>query len=165
VLNEWQFLALPQEPLHAEWVAEKRVCIVLQNFRELGQRCATHARSATLAEFRKNVDSLENRAIFEFGTPGQLLRESSDANVIADCIGNQSAIEFLELEFTGGRAQRDPCASAVAPASGCPACKRVPDFGRRGPPARRIFRHLAHLTRFLRAYCPWKHGSNIPRLR
>ena len=60
--NAW---TLPQERYNTEWVKEKRVGIVLRNFREIVGGVRQMLEPATLAEFRKNVGKLENRAVFE----------------------------------------------------------------------------------------------------
>jgi UDP-N-acetylglucosamine:LPS N-acetylglucosamine transferase len=60
--NAW---TLPQERYNTEWVREKRVGIVLRNFREIVRGVEQLLEPATLAEFRRNVAALENRAIFE----------------------------------------------------------------------------------------------------
>ena len=60
--NAW---TLPQERYNTEWVKEKRVGIVLRNFREIVGGVRRMLEPATLAEFRKNVGVLENRAVFE----------------------------------------------------------------------------------------------------
>jgi Glycosyltransferase family 28 C-terminal domain len=65
VLIECNSWTLPQERYNAEWVAEKRVGIVLKNFREVVGGVKQMLEPATLAEFRKNVAALNNRAIFE----------------------------------------------------------------------------------------------------
>ena len=80
VLIECNSWTLPQERYNAEWVAEKRVGIVLRNFREVVSGVQRMLDPATLAEFRKNVGALENRAIFEIPEIlKKLLRESADA--------------------------------------------------------------------------------------
>ena len=80
VLIECNSWTLPQERYNAEWVAEKRVGIVLRNFREVVSGVQRMLDPATLAEFRKNVGGLENRAIFEIPEIlEKLLRESADA--------------------------------------------------------------------------------------
>ena len=80
VLIECNSWTLPQERYNAEWVAEKRVGIVLRNFREVVSGVQRMLDPVTLAEFRKNVDALENRAIFEIPEIlDKLLRESADA--------------------------------------------------------------------------------------
>jgi 1,2-diacylglycerol 3-beta-galactosyltransferase len=80
VLIECNSWTLPQERYNAEWVAEKRVGIVLGNFREVVSGVQRMLDPATLAEFRKNVGALENRAIFEIPEIlEKLLRESADA--------------------------------------------------------------------------------------
>jgi Glycosyltransferase family 28 C-terminal domain len=60
--NSW---TLPQERYNTEWVKEKRVGIVLNNFSEIVQGVKDLLAPATLAEFRKNVGALDNQAIFE----------------------------------------------------------------------------------------------------
>ncbi len=79
VLIECNAWTLPQERYNAEWVAEKRVGIVLQNFREVVQGARRMLEPDTLAEFRKNVAALDNRAIFEIPEIlARLLSESTD---------------------------------------------------------------------------------------
>jgi hypothetical protein len=80
VLIECNSWTLPQERYNAEWVVEKRVGLVLRNFREVVSGVQRMLDPATLAEFRKNVAALENRAIFEIPEIlEKLLRESADA--------------------------------------------------------------------------------------
>jgi 1,2-diacylglycerol 3-beta-galactosyltransferase len=84
VLIECNAWTLPQERYNAEWVAEKRVGIVLHNFREVVRGVQRMLDPATLAEFRKNVAVLENRAIFEIPEIlDKLLRESANAQLPA----------------------------------------------------------------------------------
>jgi 1,2-diacylglycerol 3-beta-galactosyltransferase len=80
VLIECNAWTLPQERYNAEWVAEKRVGIVLHTFREVVTAVQRMLDPATLGEFRKNVAALENRAIFEIPEIlDKLLRESANA--------------------------------------------------------------------------------------
>jgi 1,2-diacylglycerol 3-beta-galactosyltransferase len=65
VLIECNAWTLPQERYNAEWVTEKRVGIVLHSFREVADGVRQLLEPAKLAEFRKNVAALDNRAIFE----------------------------------------------------------------------------------------------------
>lgn len=60
--NSW---TLPQERYNTEWVKEKRVGIVLNDFTEIVPGVNRLLEPATLAEFRRNVAALDNRAIFE----------------------------------------------------------------------------------------------------
>jgi Glycosyltransferase family 28 C-terminal domain len=79
VLIECNAWTLPQERYNTEWVAEKRVGIVLRSFREVVNGVQRMLDPATLAEFRKNVAALENRAIFEIPEIlDKLLRESAN---------------------------------------------------------------------------------------
>ena len=78
VLIECNAWTLPQERYNTEWVAEKRVGIVLHSFRDVVAGVQQMLDPATLAEFRKNVAALENRAIFEIPEfLAKLLAESS----------------------------------------------------------------------------------------
>ena len=60
--NSW---TLPQERYNTEWVKEKRVGIVLENFRVIVGGVQQLLEPATLKEFKQNVAALDNRAIFE----------------------------------------------------------------------------------------------------
>jgi 1,2-diacylglycerol 3-beta-galactosyltransferase len=60
--NAW---TLPQERYNTEWVKEKRVGIVLRNFREIVAGVNQLLEPATLDEFRRNVAAHRNQAIFE----------------------------------------------------------------------------------------------------
>jgi UDP-N-acetylglucosamine:LPS N-acetylglucosamine transferase len=65
VLIECNAWTLPQERYNAEWVTEKRVGIVLKSFDDLVDGVQQILEPARLAEFRRNVAALDNRAIFE----------------------------------------------------------------------------------------------------
>jgi len=65
VLVESNAWTLPQERYNTEWVKEKRVGIVLDNFRQVVEGVRQMLDPATLAEFSKNVAAQNNRAIFE----------------------------------------------------------------------------------------------------
>jgi UDP-N-acetylglucosamine:LPS N-acetylglucosamine transferase len=60
--NAW---TLPQERYNTEWVKEKRVGIVLNNFGEIVSGVQQLLQPGKLAEFRCNTEKLNNRAIFE----------------------------------------------------------------------------------------------------
>ncbi len=60
--NAW---TLPQERYNTEWVKEKRVGIVLHHFTEIVDGVKQLSEPGTLEEFRRNVASIENRAVFE----------------------------------------------------------------------------------------------------
>jgi 1,2-diacylglycerol 3-beta-galactosyltransferase len=65
VLIECNAWTLPQERYNAEWVKEKNVGIVLKSFKDVAKGVKRMLEPATLAEFRRNVCSQDNRAIFE----------------------------------------------------------------------------------------------------
>ena len=60
--NAW---TLPQERYNAEWVEEKRVGVVLKNFRGIAGAVAHFLEDGTLAQYRANARALENCAVFE----------------------------------------------------------------------------------------------------
>ncbi len=79
VLIECNAWTLPQERYNAEWVTEKRVGIVLKSFDEVVDGVRQMLEPAMLAEFRKNVAALDNRAIFEIPEMlAKLLGESEE---------------------------------------------------------------------------------------
>jgi UDP-N-acetylglucosamine:LPS N-acetylglucosamine transferase len=65
VLIECNAWTLPQERYNAEWVTEKRVGIVLKSFGDIVEGVQQILDPERLAEFRRNVAALNNRAIFE----------------------------------------------------------------------------------------------------
>jgi UDP-N-acetylglucosamine:LPS N-acetylglucosamine transferase len=60
--NAW---TLPQERYNTEWVREKQVGIVLENFREIADGVKSMLEPGRLTEFQQNVNKLNNRAVFE----------------------------------------------------------------------------------------------------
>jgi 1,2-diacylglycerol 3-beta-galactosyltransferase len=60
--NAW---TLPQERYNTEWVREKQVGIVLDNFGEIVGGVKTLLEPGALATFQRNVAGLKNEAIFE----------------------------------------------------------------------------------------------------
>ena len=78
VLIECNAWTLPQERYNAEWVTEKGVGIVLKSFRDVAEGVRQMLEPARLAEFRKNVGALDNRAIFEIPEILARLMEESE---------------------------------------------------------------------------------------
>jgi UDP-N-acetylglucosamine:LPS N-acetylglucosamine transferase len=78
VLIECNSWTLPQERYNAQWVTENRVGIVLDSFKEVVEGVRQMLEPARLAEFRKNVAALDNRAIFEIPEMLAKLLESTD---------------------------------------------------------------------------------------
>jgi hypothetical protein len=60
--NSW---TLPQERYNTKWVREKRVGIVLKDFDAIVEGVNELLEPERLAEFRRNVAALNNRAVFE----------------------------------------------------------------------------------------------------
>jgi Glycosyltransferase family 28 C-terminal domain len=65
VLIECNSWTLPQERYNAEWVVEKRVGIVLDSFKDIVSGVHRMLEPKNLAEFKNNVATLRNRAVFE----------------------------------------------------------------------------------------------------
>jgi 1,2-diacylglycerol 3-beta-galactosyltransferase len=65
VLIECNAWTLPQERYNAEWVKEKEVGIVLDNFRSVADGVKKIVEPATLARLKNNVKALNNQALFE----------------------------------------------------------------------------------------------------
>ena len=65
VLIECNAWTMPQERYNTEWVKEKNVGIVLKSFKDVVGGVKQMLEPARLAEFRKNVLALNNRAVFE----------------------------------------------------------------------------------------------------
>jgi hypothetical protein len=84
--NAW---TLPQERYNAEWVKEKCVGIVLKSFREVVAGVREMVEPARLKEFRKNVEAIENRAIFEI--PEILARLMGEPAVHLEASGQETS--------------------------------------------------------------------------
>src|SRR5580698_10781914 len=82
VLIECNSWTLPQERYNAEWVTEKRVGIVLHSFKEIVEGVRQMLEPPRLAEFRRNVAALDNRAIFEI--PEILAKLLGESTVTTD---------------------------------------------------------------------------------
>jgi hypothetical protein len=65
VLIECNAWTLPQERYNAEWVKEKEVGIVLDNFRSVADGVRKIVEPATLSRLKNNVKALNNQALFE----------------------------------------------------------------------------------------------------
>ena len=65
VLIECNAWTLPQERYNAEWVREKEVGIVLDNFCSVAEGVKKIVEAATLARLKNNVKALNNHALFE----------------------------------------------------------------------------------------------------
>lgn len=77
--NAW---TLPQERYNARWILDKEVGLVLRSFRHVDRAVAKLIEPATLARYRANAASLENRAVFEI--PGILETILSRSQLVTD---------------------------------------------------------------------------------
>jgi hypothetical protein len=88
VLIECNAWTLPQERYNAEWVTEKEVGIVLDNFRSVADGVRKIVEPATLARLKNNVKALNNRALFEIpeilaGLMGESSQQTDQQAVLA----------------------------------------------------------------------------------
>jgi len=60
--NAW---TLPQERFNAEWIEQKQVGLVLRNFKSIATAVDRLLTAESLARFRANAGSQDNRAVFE----------------------------------------------------------------------------------------------------
>ena len=65
VILECNGRTLPQERYNAQWVTEKRMGIVLKNFRHINDGVEQLLDPAAFAEFKANASGYDNRALFE----------------------------------------------------------------------------------------------------
>lgn len=65
VITERNAWTLPQERYNADWIRERQVGLVARNFREIAGVVGELLEPANFARFRRNAQSVENRAIFE----------------------------------------------------------------------------------------------------
>ncbi len=78
--NSW---TLPQERYNAEWILEKEVGIVVDNFRHIESTVVQLIQPATLARYRANAAALENRAVFEIPAILQTIIQSSRSSPVS----------------------------------------------------------------------------------
>ena len=100
VIVECNSSTLPQERYNAQWVTEKRMGIVLKNFREINSGVEHLLEAATYAELRKNAAGYTNRALFEIpGFLDEILERhksrfaGASSRVAADSSFEKSALE------------------------------------------------------------------------
>jgi UDP-N-acetylglucosamine:LPS N-acetylglucosamine transferase len=65
VIVECNGRTLPQERYNAQWVTEKRMGVVLKNFRHINTGVEQLLEPAAFAEFKANASAYNNRALFE----------------------------------------------------------------------------------------------------
>jgi 1,2-diacylglycerol 3-beta-galactosyltransferase len=98
VITEHNARTMPQERYNGTWLVEKRLGIVLPDFREIGPAVEQLLTEATFAEFRRNVSAYKNYAIFE-------------APLILDQIMAEKAVESMDVVST--LASVDPLANVA----------------------------------------------------
>jgi len=72
--NAW---TLPQERYNADWVIEKEVGIVVDNFNKIRKAVSELLEPARFEKLQRNVAAIDNRAVFEIVDILERLLESS----------------------------------------------------------------------------------------
>ena len=65
VIVERNAYTLPQERYNAEWVEERKVGVVLKNFRLIAEAVGKLIEPVTLKQYRANAAAIQNRAVYE----------------------------------------------------------------------------------------------------
>ena len=65
VIVERNAFTLPQERYNAEWVEERKVGVVLNNFRSIAEAARKLTEPATLKQYQANAAAIDNRAVYE----------------------------------------------------------------------------------------------------
>ena len=100
VIVEHNARTMPQERYNGTWLVEKRVGMVVQDFRDIGTAVAQMLEKGTFAEFRRNVSTYSNHAIFEVPLIlDQLIAEKSiDATAVSTLV---SVDPFASVAWAG----------------------------------------------------------------
>jgi 1,2-diacylglycerol 3-beta-galactosyltransferase len=98
VITEHNARTMPQERYNGTWLVEKRLGIVVPDFREIGPAVEQLLTEANFAEFRRNVSAYKNYAIFE-------------VPLILDQIMAEKAVESMDVLST--LASVDPFANVA----------------------------------------------------
>jgi hypothetical protein len=94
VIVECNGRTLPQERYNAQWVTEKRVGIVLKNFRHIREGVEQLLEPSTYEELSENAQAYENRALLEIpGFLDQILRHHKVAKEVGLPATAGSALE------------------------------------------------------------------------
>jgi hypothetical protein len=85
VIVERNARTMPQERYNTDWVAEKRLGIVLRSFREIASGVERLLEPATFAELRRNAGACRNQALFEIpGILEEVFERCSSRKAAAD---------------------------------------------------------------------------------
>jgi glycosyl transferase family 28 len=98
IIVENNACTMPQERYNGAWLVEKRLGMVVRDFREIGAAVDQLLTEATFAEFRRNVSAYKNYAIFQ-------------VPLLLDQVMAEKAFESLDVVST--LASVDPFASVV----------------------------------------------------
>ncbi len=98
VIVENNARTMPQERYNGTWLTEKRLGMVVRDFREIGTAVDQLLTEATFAEFRRNVSAYRNYAIFE-------------VPLLLDQVMAEKAVESMDVVST--LASVDPFASVA----------------------------------------------------
>ncbi|MGA9813744.1 MAG: glycosyltransferase [Terriglobales bacterium] len=92
VIVERNARTMPQERYNGTWLIEKRLGMVVSDFRDIGAAVEQLLREATFAEFRRNVDAYKNYAIFEV----PLILDQMMAEKAIDALGVSSPLATVD---------------------------------------------------------------------
>jgi hypothetical protein len=98
VITEHNTRTMPQERYNGTWLVEKRLGMVVPDFRDIGPAVEQLLAETTFAEFRRNVSAYQNYAIFEIP-------------LILDQIMAEKAVESMDVLST--LASVDPFANVA----------------------------------------------------
>jgi len=85
--NAW---TLPQERYNADWVIEKEVGMVVENFRHIGRAVERLVEPAAMARYKANALAVQNRAVFEIPRILETILERTKGGVPARVLEGQN---------------------------------------------------------------------------
>jgi UDP-N-acetylglucosamine:LPS N-acetylglucosamine transferase len=85
--NAW---TLPQERFNADWILEKKVGLVVENFRHIRRAVEQIMEPATMARYKANALRLHNRAVFEIPRILETILERSKGGAPARTLERQN---------------------------------------------------------------------------
>jgi 1,2-diacylglycerol 3-beta-galactosyltransferase len=83
VIVERNARTMPQERYNTEWLVEKRLGIVLPDFREIASGVAQLLEPSAFAEFRRNAEQYRNRALYEVPAILEQVLQRNSAKTLA----------------------------------------------------------------------------------
>jgi 1,2-diacylglycerol 3-beta-galactosyltransferase len=85
--NAW---TLPQERFNADWIIEKEVGMVVENFQHIGKAVERLLEPATLEHFKAHARGVKNRAVFEIPRILETILERTKGGLPARAVETQT---------------------------------------------------------------------------